>query len=489
MEAEKRRLEQLLADAVQQYQAGCLEEAKNLYLQILAIDVHHAPSLFGLGTIAQQTGNSEVAAKMMLRAIAIDGSNGDYHFALGVSLQSLQEYDAALTAFRRTVELDPQNVLARFRVGNVLQLAGRLDDAMAQYESILALDPDSSEAEFNIGNVFRLQGKLIEARSRYKRALQLQPDSVDGRWNLSLLDLLEGDYAAGWPLYEVRQQRSTPNLRKFPKPQWKGEPLQGARILLHAEQGLGDTLQFLRYVPMVVDSGGHVLLDVPEEILRLAAEIPGVAAVIATGQPIPDFAWQCPLMSLPLAFGTTLDSIPAQMPYLTVPDDARLNAAQRIWPDQGLRVGLVWGAVTRFFEDSDRSIPLSLFASILNTNDVHFFSLQMGTPAQQLETAGLPIQDLRSAITDLADTAALMSHLDLVITVDTSVAHLAGALGKPTWVLLPFSSDWRWLTERDDSPWYPTVRLFRQARPRHWESVLERVYSELERLACQNSAQ
>jgi Tfp pilus assembly protein PilF len=481
-EAEREWLATLLSDAVAQHQAGRLDEAKELYLQILAVDVRHAPSLFGLGAIAQQSGNAQVAEKMIRRAIAIDGDNVEYHFALGGTLQAQRKFAEALSEFLRVIGSDPGNVLARFRVGNVLQLEGKLDEAIAEYEGILAIKPDSSEAEFNIGNVLRLQGNLSEARAQYQRALKLQPDNVDARWNLSLLNLLEGDYAAGWPLYESRLQRPTPNLRSFPMPQWKGEPLNGSRVLLHAEQGLGDTLQFLRFIPMVVTAGGQVLLDVPEQIHRLAAEIPGVAAVIATGEPIADHEWQCPLMSLPLAFGTTVATIPAQVPYLKIPEDALQAAAERLWPDNGLRVGLVWGATPRSFEDSDRSIPLALFRSILSTKDTHFFSLQLGPQASQFDTLENPMTDLSAAIADFADTTALVTHLDLVITVDTSVAHLAGALGKPTWVLLPFSSDWRWLTHRNDSPWYPTVRLFRQARPRDWSSVLERVQSELELL-------
>lgn len=482
-EVDSKRLAMLLSHAVVHHRAGRLDEAKRRYLEILTVDVRHAPSLFGLGAIAQQSQHADVAEKMFRRAIAIDSGNPEYRFALGTALQAQGEFDAALSEFRRVVELSPGNLLARFRVGNVLQLEGQLDGAIAEYESILAIKHDSVGAEFNIGNVLRLQGKVREARVRYQRALQLQPESVDARWNLSLLDLLEGDYAAGWPLYETRHERPTPNLRRFPKPQWKGEPLGGARILLHAEQGLGDTLQFLRYVPMVVAAGGQVFIDVPQQICRLAAQIPDVAAVIATGEPVPDHELQCPLMSLPLAFQTTLDSIPSRVPYLTVPEDAQRAAAQRTWPEHGLRAGLVWGTTPRSFEDSDRSIPLALFESMLSTKDTQFFSLQLGSQAAQLGAIQNQITDLSVAIADFADTAALVSHLDLVITVDTSVAHVAGALGKPTWVLLPFSSDWRWLTHREDSPWYPTVRLLRQQHPRNWAALLERVQSGLEQLA------
>jgi Flp pilus assembly protein TadD len=478
-----KKLQQLLSDAVEQHKAGRVEEAKKLYLQILSVDVRHAPSLFGLGVVAQQAGNLDVATKMIRRAIAVDGSNVQYQFALGTVLQAQGKVDEALAALRRVLQLSPAHTQALFRMGNALQLDGKLEESIAAYRRILQVDPNSADAEFNIGNVLRLQGKLVEARASYDRALRMEPANVDALWNLSLLDLLEGDYAAGWPRYESRQQRPTPNLRSFSQPQWKGEPLHGARILLHAEQGLGDTLQFLRFVPLVNAAGGHVLLDVPKEMRRLAAAMEDVAAVTATGEAIPAFDWQCPLMSLPLAFGMTLDTIPNEVPYLMVPHEAEEAVASRAWPQQGLRVGLVWGATTRQFEDADRSIPLAQFESMMTARNTHFFSLQMGAPAQQLEASRLPLTDLSGNITDFADTAALIAKLDLVITVDTSVAHLAGGLGKPTWVLLPFSSDWRWLTGRDDSPWYPTVRLFRQPKPRDWGSVLTQVRAALDLMA------
>jgi Flp pilus assembly protein TadD len=477
------RIEQILSEADQSREAGRIEEAKALYLQILSLDVRHAPSLFGLGTIAQNAGNSEVAEKMFRRAIAIDNKDAEYHFALGIALQTQGKLDEAIGEFRRVLELDAAHRLALFRLGNTLQLVGKLDEAIAAYQEILEIDPESPDAEFNTGNVRRLQGRLGEAREHYLKALQFDPGNFDARWNLGLLDLLEGNYPAGWLNYEARHQRTTPNLRRFTQPQWKGEPLNGERILLHAEQGLGDTIQFLRYVPMVNAAGGRVVLDVPAEVRRLAAAMEDVAAVIATGEAIPEFDWQCPLLSLPLAFGTTLDTIPNDVPYLVVPNEPQEAAAKRAWTEHGLRVGLVWAATTRQFEDSDRSIPLSLFESVLSSPNTNFFSLQLGSPARELDGQRIPITDLRDAIHDFADTAALISHLDLVITVDTSVAHVAGALGKPTWVLLPFSSDWRWLVNRDDSPWYPTARLFRQPSPRDWRSVLEQVHAELAVLA------
>ncbi len=478
----REKFERLLIIAREAQADGRIEEAKNAYLKILAEDVRHAPSLAGLAGIAQQAGNFDVAEKMARRAIAVDEKNAEFHFALGAALQGRQQLDAALTAFRQALHLDPRDRLALFRVGNILQLTGKLEDAIAAYQQILHIDPRSPDAEFNIGNVRRLQGDLAEARKHYGKALQLQPGNADARWNLALLDLLEGDYASGWKLYEARHERKTPNLRHFSQPQWKGEPLNGKRILLHAEQGFGDTIQFLRYVPMVNEAGGRIVLDVPKQVRRLAAAMEDVTAVVATGEAIPEFDIQCPLMSLPLAFGTTLETIPSDVPYIVVPHEAAEKAAERAWPEGGLRVGLVWGATTRQFEDSDRSIALSMFEPILAAANTHFYSLQFGMQARELQSGKTPITDLSTEIADFAETAALISHLDLVITVDTSVAHVAGALGKPTWVLLPFSSDWRWLVGRDDSPWYPAVRLFRQPRPGDWETVLSRMRHEVVRL-------
>jgi Flp pilus assembly protein TadD len=473
--------DKVLSAAVAHQQAGRLEEAKNLYLQILATDPRHAESLYGLGLVAERSGNSEVAARMFRRAVSSDPGNDEVRFHLATVLQTSGKYGEALGEFREVLRRSPDHVLARFRVGNLLQLEGKLGEAIAEYQGIVKLRPDSYDAQFNIGNVRRLQGELAEARRCYEDSLRIRPGSADAQWNLSLLDLLEGNYTPGWRSYEVRHHRPTYGLREFALPQWRGETLHGDRILLHAEQGLGDTLQFLRYVRMVAECGGEVWLDVPVTIRRLAAEIPGVSALIESSQsPPPPVTWHCPLMSLPLAFQTTVSSIPARVPYLSIPNPAKRSAEQRSWPARGLRVGLIWGATPRSFEDSDRSIPLSFFEPVLGMRGIHFFSLQMGPSAGQLETSRAPVTDLSPAISDFADTAALVSQLHLVITVDTSVAHLAGALAKPTWILLPFAADWRWLIDREDSPWYPTARLFRQAQPRDWQAVIAQVRGELE---------
>jgi hypothetical protein len=263
--------------------------------------------------------------------------------------------------------------------------------------------------------------------------------------------------------------------------------------LLHAEQGLGDSLQFLRYVPMVHAAGGKVILNVPSALGRLAASVPGVDTLTIDEEILPAFDRHCPLMSLPLAFKTTLDSIPSRVPYLTVPEEALRATKDFKGPSQNRRVGLVWSGNPKCTEDQIRSMPLSCLQPLLdlegdlrlegNLQGLQFFSLQLGTAAAQLAAIQTPITDLRHAIKDLADTAAWMTRLDLIITVDTSMAHLAGALAKPTWVLLPFAPDWRWLLDREDSPWYQTMRLFRQPSFGDWASVIARVRHELTSLA------
>ena len=610
---------QLLSKAVQEHQAGRLDAARQLYLEILAVDVRHAKSLYGLGLIALATGHYDAAARMIERAISSNGSDAAFYVSLGAALRPQGKDDEALAAYRRALALRPDleeahfnlgsilleqrkpdeakthleralalrpdcaethhamgrlltiiappekaaaslrraielrpefvealndlgnlcciggeydeatacferilslqpdlaeahnNLGAVFRdqgrleearacheralalkpyyaeahtnLGNVLRDQGRLEESAACHERALALRPDFAEASNNLGNTLRSQGRVDEARRSYERALALDPGSIEARWNRSLVALLQGDYATGWRDYEVRYKRKRNRPRSFPQRQWRGEPLEGAAILLHAEQGLGDTIQFLRYVPRVRAAGGEVILDVPAGVMRLAAQIPGVAAVVKTGDPLPAFAWHCPLMSLPLAFGTTLESVPAEVPYLTVPEEALRDAEALCRPKDCLRVGLVWSGNARYLEDRIRSVPFSSLAPLLDLVSVRFFSLQMGPAAAQLPPAEARVTDLQSAIKDFADTAALLSQLDLVITVDTSVAHLAGALARPAWVLLPFAPDWRWLTEREDSRWYPTLRLFRQPRPGDWDSVIERVRNELSTFA------
>jgi tetratricopeptide (TPR) repeat protein len=462
---------------------GNLDEARHSYARALVLKPDYAAAHTNLGIVLQQLGRLEEAVVAHERAIALTPGFAEAHNNLGVTLRELGRLDESVLACEKALALQPDFPEAHNNLGVARRDQGRPEEAEACYDQALTLWPDFAEALCNKGIALRNRGLLKESRECHERAMILRPDSTEPLWNRCLLDLLEGNYTDGWRDYEVRHRRKESKLRKFSAPIWRGEPLDGARILLHAEQGLGDSLQFFRYVPMVQAAGGMVLLDVPLGLRRLAAELPGLTSLTTTGEPLGPFEWQCPLMSLPLAFGTQVDSIPARVPYLMVLEEAVRAAEKLAWPDRGLRVGLVWSGNPKYSDDLIRSIPRHLIASLLDVHGVCFFSLQLGAAASQVDVPQAALIDLQPAITDMADTAALLRHLDLVITVDTAVAHLSGALGRPTWVLLPFVPDWRWLMGRSDSPWYPTARLFRQPRVGDWNSVVQQVRRELAALA------
>jgi tetratricopeptide (TPR) repeat protein len=335
-----------------------------------------------------------------------------------------------------------------------------------------------AEAQVKRGYALQDAGRLEEAMACFEGVLARLPEYADAHLAKSINLLLRGDYRAGWRSYEWRwrMQSFSSVKRNFPQPQWRGEALHGRRILLHGEQGFGDCVQFLRYVPMVAAAGGVVILEIQGRLMRICALLPGVTELIAYGQPLPDAELHCPLLSLPLAFGTELESVPAAVPYLSVPQEAEERARSLGWPGEGLRVGLVWAGSAQHLQDQVRSFAFAIFEPLLALEEVHFFSLQMGEAAAQV-SAG--VIDLGSRTRDMADTAAQIAQLDLVIAVDTSVVHMAGALGKPVWVLLSDRADWRWLVGREDSPWYPTARLFRQRAAGDWMEVIGRVGAEL----------
>jgi hypothetical protein len=299
-----------------------------------------------------------------------------------------------------------------------------------------------------------------------------------------MLLLLRGELREGFEKYESRWRLETLPPRGFPAPLWNGEDLSGRTILLHAEQGYGDTIQCLRYVPQVAARGGWVVLEVPKELLGLARRLPEVGQLLARGDALPRFDLQCPLFSLPRAFATTIETIPAQVPYLSAEPEAIARWRIRLGERPGLKVGLAWAGSPQHRNDARRSIAIETLLPLLRLEGVRWFSLQVGERAADL--ARLPgglVTDLSPDLIDFAETAAVIGNLDLVIAVDTASAHLAGALGRPAWVLLRARPDWRWLLEREDSPWYPSLRLFRQHRPGDWEEVVRRVAAALERMA------
>lgn len=432
-----------------------------------------------LGLLLKQLGKPEEARAHYERAIILKPNYVEALCNLGVLLQHQDRPQESLDSFLKALSLRPDFAPAFDNLGNTLRQMGRLEESAACHKRAIEIAPRFAVAHNNLGVTLRKQGLLSAARESHDRALALQPSVPDFRWNLALIDLLEGKFEAGWLGYESRHERTENRPRSFSQPLWRGESLDGKAVLLHSEQGLGDSIQFLRYVPMVSAAGGKVILNVPASLRRLAEMLPGVQHITVDSDPLPSFDFHAPLMSLPLAFKTRLESIPGEVPYLQVPEDA-LQTAQAIpWDAKKVRVGLVWSGNPKCTEDQNRSLKLEHFQSLFGLESCAFYSLQIGGAADQIAAFEGGIFDLRAAIHDFADTAALMTHLDLIITADTSVAHLAGALARPTWTLIPFAPDWRWLMEREDSPWYPTMRLFRQTTFGDWSLVMDRVLREL----------
>ncbi len=499
------------------YKTGRFEVAAGMIRRAIAVNGRQPSYYSNLGNALGAQGKLEEAAACFERALEIDPGHAEACFNLGNTLLEQKKLDQAVACYQRALAARPGYTDAWCNLGAAYRQQDKLGQAVASFERALALAPDRADLCCNLAEAFQAQGKLHQAVVLYKRSLALnprhykagnclcnlcfdlgdlagsmawnqrtlaiKPDYADALMNQSLLQLLQGDYGCGLRNYEVRWKVYTPRL--FAQPLWRGEPLHGTRILLHAEQGLGDALQFLRYLPMVLEAGGTVLLDLPASLRRMAALLPGITALVNSSGPLPPIDCHCPLMSLPLAFGTTLASIPAQVPYLAVPEAALKTAAALSWPATGLRVGLAWSGNPNHPKNRSRSIPLALLEPLFRLEGVHFFSLQMGPAAAELASIQAGITSLAHVTGDMADTAAQIAHMDLVISIDTSIAHLAGALGKPVWVLLCRLPDWRWLLDREDSPWYPTARLFRQTKPGDWPSVVEKVRAALLELCAQ----
>jgi tetratricopeptide (TPR) repeat protein len=468
---------------------GRHEEALVNFDRALALDCDHANALNNRGLTLAALGREAEALVSWDRALEIDPGHCEALRSRGNALYGLKRFDAALADYDRVLLLQPGNLDVLNNRGGALAGLGRLDEALDSYDRALKFAPDFPVLLINKGNVLADQHNFEQALSSYAQAAATEAMRAEAIWCQSLVRLRLGRFGRGWREFEWRwQQRSwAPQRRNFNERLWLGrEPLAGRTILLHAEQGFGDTLQFIRYAKLVAGRGPIVLLEVQPSLKSLLSDVDGVARTFARGELLPNFDLHCPLMSLPLALGTTLDCIPAEVPYLNVPADRLARWRDRLGDKRRLRVGIAWAGSALHKNDHQRSIALDRFAALLAAPDIEFVGLQKemaAADAAALSGRANVIQ-LADELGDFTDTAAVMSHLDLVVTVDTSVAHLAGSLGRPVWVLVPFAADFRWLLNREDNPWYPTARLFRQPRLGDWESVIARVRDELERLAA-----
>jgi tetratricopeptide (TPR) repeat protein len=459
-----------------------LGEAIAHYQQALALRPDYVDAHMNFGSTLRNLRRLDESIAHLEKAVSLRPDYAEAHMNLGNALQDAKRFDEAIAHYERALALRPDYAKTHTNFGNVLHTLNRSEESIAHHKQAIALSPNYAEAYMNLGIVLLDLGRTAEAEQLFAQAISLKPDYAEAHLNLGMSRLQQGDFSTGWKHYEWRTRtvNFAPFRRHFSQPQWQGEPLQGRRIFLHGEQGLGDCIQFLRYLPLVQAAGGTVIVEVPKGLKRVASHLPGIVDLLALGEPLPAFDLHCSLMSLPAIFRTDLHSIPSQVPYLTVPAEARQKFAGLAWPATGVRMGLVWAGNPSHPKDKHRSIPLSLLEPLFQLPGIHGFSLQKGEASAQIGLSKLPIEDFMPMVDDMEDTAALISQLDLVITVDTSVAHLAGALGKPVWLLLSTDSDWRWLTQREDSPWYPTARLFWQTALDNWSEVIGRVASELQ---------
>jgi len=435
-----------------------------------------------LGTIFASLGDEKTALIFFEAAATLNPDAADIQSNLGNLYLKSEQVEVAIERYTRAIALAPEVATYYNHLGKALIVAERYLDAEATIRRALTLRPDYPEAYLNLGFLALEQLQIEKAEEHYRKAILLDPDLAMAHTLLGQMLLLQGKLAEGWAEQEWRWRwKEFPSpKRRFPQPQWRGEAIAGARIFLHAEQGFGDTLQMLRYVPLVAARGAIVVLEVHPELNRLAESIKAVSHLMVRGDSIPEFDWHCPLMSLPLAFGTTLETIPANIPYLYPSPPLTPVLAH---PSHTLKVGLVWAGNPRNLRDRKRSLQLAALAPIFAVEHVSLYSLQRGAASADSEAASLPFAASLAQTGDFAETAAALSSLDLILTVDTAVAHLAGALGKPVWILLPRVPSWRWLLDREDSPWYPTARLFRQSVAGDWTPVMQSVSAALASLA------
>lgn len=449
---------------------GKVAEAVARYDAVLALKADHAEALSSRGNALQRLGRLDEALQGHDRAVALRPASADAHYNRGAALVAAGRLEEALQSYDRALALKPDHAAAMSGRGTTLRDLGQPDTALASYEQALALAPGDADTWSNRGILLQGLLRLEESIASYDRAIALNPEHIGAQWNRANALLLSGDFERGWPAYEWRW-RSRP-IGTADK--WFGDaPVKGRHIFLRAEQGLGDTIQFARYAPLLQAHGARVTLAVQPPLRRLLVTLAPGFDVVAGREGGVDLG--CPLLSLPLVFGTTLDTIPAPPRYLAAEDDRVAAWRARLPTGSRRRIGLVWSGNPKHRNDRNRSMPLAALEPLLDA-DAHFVSLQKDVPERDQATIErLKLMRVSDELRDFADTAALIEALDLVIAVDTSVAHLAGALGKPVWILLPFSPDWRWLTGRDDSPWYPSARLFRQTAPGDWAGVVHRV--------------
>jgi tetratricopeptide (TPR) repeat protein len=506
----------VLRRAQRAHEGGELDKAERLYNAVLSHQKTSFDALHGLGQIKYLRGNLATALVLIQEALKADRARAEGFASLGLVFYSLKDFERALRSYDEGLRLAPDNAELFNRRGVAFLELGRTREALADFERALAMDPENLDVRGNRGNALFKLNRPVEAIEVYDKALERKPgdaalltnraialrrldrphealmsatraiaekpDFAPARFVEASVRLALGDFAAGWRGYEWRWGGAfAAQRRKLATPLWLGtESIEGKTILLHAEQGFGDTLQFVRYAPLLAARGARVVVEVQPQLVRLLSGMSGIDSVLPRKAPLPDFDFHCPMLSLPLAFGTELATIPTGVPYIVPPAEA-VTAWQGRLPQRRPLVGLVWSGERAHDNDLNRSVRLETLKSLLDVPNAQFVSLQHDVredDAPFLQSRNDLLQ-VGQAFTDFADTAAVIAQLDAVIAVDTAVAHLAGAMGKPLLLLLPFAADFRWLRGRGDSPWYPTARLFRQRQFDDWSGAVEALRQEL----------
>lgn len=457
-------------------------EAAREYLGALQLHPDFFEAAFNLGVLFQEMGQSDEAVGCYRQALQSKPDLAPAWGNLGVALRDTDRGQEAVASFRQALRLQPGEPNVLNNLGNALHAQQHYAEAIDCFRHALRRAPANPGFHLNLGNALRVSGRVGEAIQSLRQALKLEPDFAEAHWDLAFALLLQGDFTQGFQEYEWRWRRRDFPCRQFTAPLWRGEDLAGQTLLVHTEQGAGDGIQFVRFVSQLHERGARVLLECPPGLAALFQSVTGAAQVVPRGAPLPDFDCHVPLLSLPQRLGVTPERIPAVVPYLRPPANRRVvlpppRSERRV----RLKVGLAWRGNPEHSNDRQRSIPLALLKPLFAMADVAFYNLQVGpgTKSAGEETSQEALVPMEGLLRDFADTASVVEQLDLVISADTSVAHLAGALGRPTWVLLPFAPDWRWMLNREDTPWYPTLRLFRQPAPGDWPAVVRRVRDAL----------
>lgn len=467
---------------------GRAVEGRNLLQQVATQQPAEPDVLVELAQAVVACGQFLDAKRLLIDGLQRWPLYAPLHFNLGLVEGEYGNWVMAEKYAAKAIELDSQMFLAHNYLGTLLEKKSHWSAAEAAYKTAVSLSPDFAEAYSNLGNLQAREMRLDEAEANYRKAILLKSDQVEAHHNLGLLLLLKGEFDEGWREYHWRWQTKEGKryLRSFEQPEWRGEDIKGKKILVHAEQGFGDTLQFVRYMEQLQRLGACVIFEAPQPLERLLKTCQGIDYLIRRGEPIPTFDFHVPLLNIPGQLGTELNNIPAHIPYLH--STAELNGK---WQGllaalgEGYRVGIAWAGSAKHANDQSRSIPAQELALLSELKGVHWISLYKPTPGYSVSKPEgyLRLIDWTRELHDYADTAALVDQLDLVVAVDTSVAHLAGALGKPVLILLPFVPDWRWLLQGERSPWYPTAELIRQGRNEKWSDVLKKVVDRINKKA------